>query len=186
VTEQKLLLDLARSTLKEVVLKGRLPKPDPDTFPKSLHEPKGCFVTLTKEGALRGCIGHIFPQKPLYVAVMENARSAATRDSRFNPLQPEELDFIEVEISVLTIPQPLAFSSPEELLGKLTPHKDGVVLTVGGRAATYLPQVWEQVRDKVEFLSSLAQKAGQSASAWRNPGTTVMLYQVEAFKENDV
>jgi uncharacterized protein len=182
VTEQHLLLGLARSTLKEVVLKGRLPKPDPDVFPKSFFEHKGCFVTLTKGGVLRGCIGHIFPQEALYAAVMDNTRSAATRDPRFNAVQPEELDFIEVEISVLTIPQPLAFDSPEDLITKLT-HQDGVALKIGGRTATYLPQVWELLADKVKFLNSLAQKAGQPATAWRNPGTTVMTYQVEVIKE---
>jgi AmmeMemoRadiSam system protein A len=117
---------------------------------------------------------------------MDNAVSAAMRDTRFLPVRPEELPQIEVEISVLTTPAPLAFSSPEDLLAKLHPHQDGVVLQVEGRGATYLPQVWEQIPDKVQFLNSLAQKAGCAPDAWRKPGTQVHIYHVESFSESEL
>jgi len=141
---------------------------------------------LTKRGQLRGCIGHIFPQEELYRAVMDNARNAALRDPRFTPVQPDELDKIEIEVSVLTVPEPLAFSSPDDLLNKLRPHRDGVVLQIGGRGATYLPQVWEQIPDKVHFMDSLAEKAGLAPDAWRGRDTKVLIYHVEAFKESEM
>lgn len=184
--ERKLLLELARRTVKEVVTANRLPAVDPKTFPAKFAEPKGCFVTLTQNGALRGCIGNILPQMPLYQAIVGNAQSAAVRDHRFQPVRPDELDKLEVEVSVLTVPQPLAFSSPDDLLAKLKPHRDGVVLQVGGRGSTYLPQVWEQIPDKVMFLNTLSEKAGCAPDAWRGPGTAVAIYHVEAFKESEL
>ena len=92
-------------------------------------------------------------------------------------------DKIEIEISVLTLPKPLAFTSPQDLLEKLRPGVDGVVLRVDGQTATYLPQVWEQLPDKRTFLRELSQKAGLPADAWTSPGAKVMTYQVEAFHE---
>jgi AmmeMemoRadiSam system protein A len=140
-------------------------------------------VTLTENGELRGCIGHIVPQEALYQAVVDNARNAATRDPRFEPVRPEEVKRIKIEISVLTEPQPLGFSSPEELLNKLEPGEDGVVLRIGSRGATYLPQVWEQLPDKVQFLNHLAEKAGCAPDDWRGRNVSVSIYHVEAFAE---
>jgi AmmeMemoRadiSam system protein A len=184
--EHELLLDLARRTLRDVVKTGKQPDAAADAFPTSFTEKKGCFVTLTKGGQLRGCIGHIVPQEPLYRAIMDNAQSAALHDPRFTAVQPDELDKIEIEISVLTVPEPLAFSSPEDLLNKLRPRRDGVVLQVGSRGATYLPQVWEQIPDKVHFMDSLAEKAGLAPDAWRGRDTKVLIYHVEAFKESEM
>ena len=132
---------------------------------------------------LRGCIGHILPQESLYRAIEDNAQSAAMRDWRFSPVQSDEVDKIKIEISVLTEPQPLRFNSPEDLLGKLQPYTDGVVLQIGSRGATFLPQVWEQIPDKVEFLNHLSEKAGCEPSAWRGGETSVSIYHVEAFEE---
>jgi MEMO1 family protein len=184
--EKKLLMDLARRTVREVVTTGKLPKVDDQAFSTRLQEKRGCFVTLTRKGQLRGCIGHIIPQEALYQAVIDNARSAALQDYRFPPVEAAELPELEYEISILTEPKPLAFSSPEDLLGKLQPHKDGVVLKLAGRSATFLPQVWEQLPDKADFLSRLSTKAGAGPSDWRAPGTTVSIYHVEAFKEADL
>jgi hypothetical protein len=181
--DKEFLLRLARQTLKAVVNKRPLPEVKPDGLARQLAEPGACFVTLTKRGALRGCIGHLTAREPLYRSVMENAESAALRDYRFSPVQPEEVDKLEIEISVLTEPKPLSFSSPEDLLNKLVPRQDGVILQIGPARATYLPQVWEQLPDKVTFMNSLAQKAGCEAAAWRQPGTAVQIYHVEAFKE---
>lgn len=184
--ERKQLIGLARQTLTEVVTTGKFPKVDETKFPTKFLEKSGCFVTLTKRGQLRGCIGHIIPQEPLYKAIMDNAKSAALDDHRFLPVNKDELKEIEIEVSVLTAPQPLAFSSPEDLLAKLQPHKDGVVLQVMGRGATYLPQVWAQIPDKETFLNSLAEKAGCPANAWRQPGTQVFIYHVEAFHQSEL
>jgi AmmeMemoRadiSam system protein A len=140
-------------------------------------------VTLTIKGALRGCIGHILPHEPLYQAVIDNARSAAINDTRFPALTLEELENVHIEVSVLTKPKALQFDGPKDLLAKLRPNIDGVVLHIGGRMATFLPQVWEQLPDKVEFLNHLSTKAGCAATAWQQPGTTIETYQAEAFHE---
>ncbi len=181
--ERKLLLDLARRTVRQVVTTGGLPTVDPSGLSERLTKPTGCFVTLTKRGQLRGCIGHILPKAPLAEAVVDTARSAAVEDPRFPPVAPGELDDIHIEISVLTVPQPLSFTSPEDLVSKLQPHRDGVILKIGPRMATYLPQVWEQIPDPQEFLSNLAQKAGCRADAWKGSDVEVLVYQVEAFEE---
>lgn len=181
--ERKFMLDLARKTLSSVVRSGKLPELAEKDVPAKLKDDKGCFVTLNIDGELRGCIGHIIAVEPLYKAIMDNAQSAALRDTRFNPVSEEELDKIKIEVSVLTKPAPLAFDSPEDLLKKLRPHQDGVVLKVGGRTATFLPQVWEQLEEKEEFLNHLSRKAGMPAAQWRKAGTEVSIYHVEAFKE---
>jgi AmmeMemoRadiSam system protein A len=178
------LLDLARKAVRESVATGRLPEVSPDGLAARITGSKGCFVTLTERGELRGCIGYIMAQGPLYQAVLENARNAALHDPRFPTVSPREVDRLEIEISVLTTPRPLLFASPEDLLEKLHPHQDGVVLRIGGRSATYLPQVWDQLPDKVDFLNNLAEKAGCEPDAWRQPGALVLIYHVEAFKES--
>ena len=105
--ERKFLLDLARRHWRAWRPMATCRKSAPRTCRRSWPETKACFVTLTENGALRGCIGHILPQEALYQAVVDNARNAATRDSRFPPVQPDEVDKIKIEISVLTEPQPL-------------------------------------------------------------------------------
>ena len=152
-------------------------------MPPPLLEKRACFVTLTKGGALRGCIGHLTALEPLHQAVASNARSAALRDPRFPPVQPEEVEDIHIEISVLTEPQPLAFSSPDDLLSKLRPNEDGVLLQIGPRTATFLPQVWAQIPDKEQFLQHLSQKAGCEPSAWRGQDVSISIYHVECFEE---
>jgi len=182
--DRQYLLDLARKTVREAAATGQVPEVSADGLAPKFTAAKGCFVTLTKRGELRGCIGYILPQGPLYRAVVENARNAAIRDPRFPAVRPGEVDQLEIEISVLTEPLPLFFSSPEDLLHQLQPGVDGVVLEIGRREATYLPQVWEQIPDKVDFLNNLAEKAGCESSAWRQPGTSVSIYHVESFKES--
>ena len=184
--ERKLLLELARRTLAAVAADPAAPGPalEAKSLSPKLAEKRACFVTLTKRGALRGCIGHLLAKEALYQAVIDNARSAALLDPRFNPVRAEEVGEIQIEISVLTEPQPLAFNSPDDLLGKLQPHQDGVVLRIGARSATFLPQVWEQLPDKVQFLDHLSEKAGCRPAAWRDGGVSVSIYHVECFQEN--
>jgi AmmeMemoRadiSam system protein A len=105
------------------------------------------------------------------------------RDPRFPPVRLDEVKGIHIEISVLTEPQPLSFSSPEDLLNKLKPGQDGVVLQIGPNRATFLPQVWEQLPDKVQFLNDLAQKAGCAPGDWRGKNVSVSIYHAEAFGE---
>jgi AmmeMemoRadiSam system protein A len=180
--ERKWLLDIARKTLASVETHPNSPEPvvNAKDVPPRLTEIKACFVTLTKHGAVRGCIGHLEAREPLYAAVMHNARDVVLYDPRF---RPGELDKIKIEISVLTDLQPLPFTSPEDLLDRLKPEEDGVVLQIGSRRATFLPRVWEQIPDKVEFLNHLSQKAGCAPSAWRGKDTSVSIYQAECFEE---
>ena len=125
--EKKFLMDLAKKTVRQVVTTGKLPVVDEKTVPKELTAKKGCFVTLTKQGQLRGCIGHILPQEPLYLAVMSNARSAAIYDHRFPRVETGELGVLEFEVSILTEPKPLVFTSPEDLLNKYKLDADGIL-----------------------------------------------------------
>jgi AmmeMemoRadiSam system protein A len=182
--ERRTLLVLARRSV--VLAAERADAPEvPDGISGHLRQEKGAFVTLTKGGQLRGCIGDIFPEEPLVLAVINNARNAALRDPRFSPVTSDELGDIAIEVSVLSVPKPLPFSSPEDLLGKLRPNVHGVVLNVDGSRATFLPQVWEQLPDKVDFLSHLSAKAGREPNAWRGSGTRVHTYTAEAFEESD-
>ena len=152
-------------------------------MPARCLENKGCFVSLTRNGQLRGCIGIILPVGPLYQAVLQNVQSAALHDSRFSPVKPEEVSQLHIEVSVLTEPKPLAFGSPEELLRKLRPNRDGVVLKIGGRGATFLPQVWEQLPTPKEFMAHLKSKAGLPANFWAD-GVRLQRYTVEKWKED--
>jgi len=149
---------------------------------KKLKETLSCFVTLTIGGNLRGCMGHVEAVQPLYLDIMENAAAAAFDDPRFSPLSEEEYKKTEIEVSVLSKPEPLSFSSPEDLLKKLRPGIDGVILRRGRRGATYLPQVWENLPDKEQFLSSLCEKAGLPTDDWKKSGLEVETYEVEALR----
>lgn len=182
---RRTLLKLARSAL-ELAVRERKHLELPADLASSLLEKKGSFVTLTVAEQLRGCIGNIYPEMPLAEAVTTNAYRAALNDPRFSPVTPDELSRIEIEVSVLTVPEPLVFDSPADLLRKLTPNRDGVVLQIGSRRSTFLPQVWEKLPEPSRFLDQLSAKAGLPAQAWRQPGTEVLIYHVEAFTEAEL
>ncbi len=183
--ERNYLLALARKTLESVAAHPDSPPAEVSIaeVPPKLAEKRACFVTLTKDGALRGCVGHVLPQEPLCQAVVDNTRSAALYDPRFASVESAEAADIRIEISVLTEPQRLSYTSPEDLLRQLRPPVDGVVLQIGRFSATFLPQVWAQIPDKEGFLDRLALKAGCTPSAWREPGTAVLIYHAESFEE---
>ncbi|MBW2970970.1 AmmeMemoRadiSam system protein B [Candidatus Woesearchaeota archaeon] len=183
---KQILLDIARTTIENHLSGKELPKLTPGEYPESIKKVQGCFVTLNKgeEQALRGCIGHILPQTELYNCVQQNAVSAAVNDRRFQPVQYSELDDIEIEISVLSVPKLVEFSTPPELLDKLTPLKDGVVIEYNGRTSTYLPQVWEQLPIKEDFLSRLCQKQGSPSDCYARQGVKIYSYQAEVFAES--
>lgn len=184
VEEKKTLLHLARQALESGV-RGDTPIPiQQSELTPSLRENGASFVTLTKRGKLRGCIGTLEAHQPLAEDVQEHAIAAALNDHRFDPVTPGELDDIEIEVSRLTSPQPLHYTSPEELLASLRPGIDGVTLRdPSGRRATFLPQVWRQLPEKAEFLGHLCQKMGAAPDAWRGGRLTVHTYQVEEFHE---
>jgi AmmeMemoRadiSam system protein A len=181
--EREFLLRLARTTIERATA-GLAPLPPaPAEIPPACRERRAAFVTLRKGGKLRGCIGNLIPTQPLHADVLENARAAAQRDSRFPPVTPAEMPGLHLEISVLTEPRPLTFGSPAELLAGLRPHQHGVLLQIGARRATFLPQVWEQLPDPGQFLRELARKAGCGPEDWRGTEVKVWTYEVEAFEE---
>jgi AmmeMemoRadiSam system protein A len=153
----------------------------------------GTFVTLTKNGELRGCIGTLVDDRPVAASVLENAKKAAFSDPRFPPVSAGELDEIDIEVSVLTEPQPLlvddgggrmrAPDSEAEVVAALKPGVDGVIFQAGSRSATFLPQVWEQLPDPHQFLQHLKAKAGLPPNYWGDD-VEIETYQVTAYHEN--
>jgi len=142
------------------------------------------FVTLTtgEDDRLRGCIGSLSAYQPLYKDIIANAQSAALRDPRFKPLTLDELNKIKIEVSILSEPKKLEYSSIEDLKKKIRPGVDGVVLKYDGHRATYLPQVWEQLPEFDEFFSTLCLKAGLSGNCLeKHP--EIETYQATKYKE---
>lgn len=181
--EKTTLLRLSRETLDRGVRRQDLPPLDPSTLTAALLAEGASFVTLSKHGQLRGCIGSLEPHQPLVDDVREHTIQAALDDYRFPPVQPGELSKIEIEISRLTKPAGLGYASADDLLLKLHPGLDGVILRDGSRRATFLPQVWGQIPQPVEFLSQLCAKMGAPRDLWRRKHLEVLTYQVEEFHE---
>ena len=179
----KYLLGVARRTIERALSNERASEETDTDLPPVFLERRGTFVTLTINGNLRGCIGHIIPRESLIEGIRVNAVNAAFRDPRFRPLSREELDRVRVEISILTEPKPLSYSDARDLLAKLRPGIDGVIIKKGYREATFLPQVWDQLPDKKEFLTHLCLKAGLSGDEWKSGDLEVRVYQVQAFEE---
>jgi AmmeMemoRadiSam system protein A len=178
----KQLLLVARRTIEESLLNRKKNETDPAGC-AAFNEKRGTFVTLTIGGGLRGCIGHITPQEPLIEGVRVNALNAAFRDPRFRPLTLEEWERVRIEVSILTDPAPLEYSDAEDLLRKLRPGVDGVILKKGFHQATFLPQVWEQLPEAKEFLMHLCLKAGLDGNEWKKGKLEISTYQVQAFHE---
>jgi len=181
--ERQKLIALAQEAITRSVRRQALPSVDLDALSEDLQRDGASFVTLTKHGELRGCIGSLEARRPLVEDVRENAISAAFHDPRFPPVRPEELDDLCVEISVLSAPQPLSYDDPDDLIAKLRPGVDGVVVESGWNRATFLPQVWEKIPDPHQFMEYLCRKAYLPADAYRRAGLDVYTYQVDKFKE---
>lgn len=145
---------------------------------------RGNFVTLKISENLRGCIGSLESYVPLVQGVRDNALNAAFKDPRFGPLTEEEFLSVTIEVSVLTDSEPLAYENGDDLLVRLRPNVDGVTIRKGIAAATFLPQVWEQLPKPQNFLRNLCLKAGLPADEWRNGRLDVFTYQVQYFEEN--
>ena len=144
---------------------------------------RGTFVTLTLAGQLRGCIGHLTGIAALAESVRQNAVSAGFHDPRFTPLTVAELAAVAIEISILTEPCPLDYADADDLISRLRPRVDGVILAHQGASATFLPQVWQQLPKPEAFLSHLCMKAGLTAERWRGGDLNVSIYHVQSFEE---
>jgi len=182
--EQKVLLRLAREALEHGVKGQKLPPLNVSELTPHLRENGASFVTLTVHGQLRGCIGALEPYQPLAEDVREHAIAAALEDPRFPAVSERELNGIEIEVSRLTRPVPLEYADAKDLLAKLRPHLDGVILRDAFRRATFLPQVWEKIPDPAEFLDNLCYKMGAGPSLWRTKHLDVLIYQVQEFHES--
>jgi len=183
--EKQTLLRLARQGLEAAARKQTAPAPAAETLTPALERPGCSFVTLTEQGELRGCTGGLVAEEPLWRDVQHRAGQAALHDYRFIPVQPDELALIDIEVSVLTEPAPLDYASADDLLRRLRPGVDGVVLRQGGQRATFLPQVWETVPEPEQFLSLLCEKLGAAPNAWRRAHLDVETYQVIEFHESE-
>ena len=181
--EGRYLLSVARKTIEQKIsnLEAQV---EFDSFDSNkFSEKRGTFVTLTIDDGLRGCIGNIIPQESLLDGVKANAINAAFRDPRFRPLSGKEWEKVKIEISILTDPKPLDYSNRKDLLEKMRPGTDGVILKKGYNQSTFLPQVWEQLPEKKEFLTHLCLKAGLDGNEWEKEKLEVLTYQVQAFEE---
>jgi len=181
VNRGKILLPIARSAIAGA-LGGAHPA---DEGAPWLLGKGACFVTLTQNGELRGCIGTLEAHRPLLVDVKANARAAAVSDPRFAPLPAAELERTEIEVSLLSVMQALNFSGEREALQQLRPGIHGVVFEFGRHRSTFLPQVWEQLPNVVEFMAHLKYKAGLPPDFWSEE-VRLSHYTVSKWKESDV
>jgi AmmeMemoRadiSam system protein A len=182
-TEQDILLTIARQALENAVRGEPLPPIELDDLPAPLQELGASFVTLTIAGNLRGCIGALDPYQPLAIDVQAHAVAAALQDYRFPRVKPAELPHIHIEVSALTPRTRLDYQRPQDLVARLRPNIDGVILQDGFRKATFLPQVWDKLPDPEDFLSHLCMKMGVPGDLWRNKKLDVFIYQVQEFQE---
>lgn len=186
----RILVGLAR----QAVIRYLSGEPDVDTGlvnPETRHpllkEKRAVFVTLkTAGGELRGCIGSLEARTELAQDVITNAQHAAFHDHRFPPVTAKELEGIVFEVSLLSPARRLDYDGPADLLEKLRPGIDGVILEKGSCKATFLPQVWRQLPETEAFLSQLCEKAGLDAAAWKAEHPVIHVYQVHSFSEGSI
>jgi len=184
-SERATLLRLAREQLVAVAAGTDTIEVDETELPPRLLRPESAFVSLSFGDTLRGCMIDAFAaHEPLYRNVLRNTVLAATADERFPAVTPDEVEDIRIAISILTPPAELEFSDPDDLIAKLEPYVDGVILTVGEAMSAYLPEVWQTFLDPSEFLSQLCEKAGLAPGRWREkPYPTIETYRVTRFEE---
>jgi len=178
--EQSILLRVAHASIAAGLQTGRPLVVVAADYPASLTEQRASFVTLTREGALRGCIGSLQAYRMLVEDVAGNAFAAAFRDPRFPPLQHEEFDALDIQVSVLNTPEPVAFANEQELLENLRPGIDGLILEENNARGTFLPSVWESLPRPEEFLNHLKMKAGLPAGYWSD-SVQIWRYTTESF-----
>lgn len=159
------LLALAAASIR-YPLAGRKFSVDPGEMPAELAAPGAAFVTLMREGLLRGCVGSHRAWRPLVTDVIENAAIAAFSEPRFPPLAAAELAGLSLAVSLLTPATPIPAASEAELLRALRPGRDGLILTEGEHRGLFLPEMWERLASPAEFLAWLKRKAGLPETYW--------------------
>ena len=178
--ERAALLTIARAAVETTARGEPLPAQPEDACTPTLEENGCCFVTLHRQGHLRGCIGTFHPGRPLWKTAQEMAVQASSRDPRFRPVAAEEIPEIDLEISVLTPSVPV--SDP----GEIEVGRDGLIISRGHTRGVLLPQVaTENGWDREEFLDHTCRKAGLSAGAWRGEDTTIERFTADVFGEKE-
>ncbi len=177
--ELKELLKLARNAIASE-LEGKDFVVD-ERIKKMFSNKQACFVTLKKNGRLRGCVGSLIAKQELWKDVIQNAKNAAFYDPRFMPLQKHELEDTKIEISILSTPKKITYNSQNELKRKI--KGKGVIIAHKLNCATFLPQVWQELKDEEEFLSYLCLKAGLPADFWKQNKLSVSIYEIEKISE---
>jgi len=160
------LVQVATESVQHAVRERRTWRPDPADYAPALQQPGAAFVTLRSRGRLRGCIGQLTASQSLVSCVADRARAAALDDPRFDSVKPHELGGLEVEVSVLTDPEPFDVHGYDELLRTVRPGTDGLVVEAGRRRATLLPAVWDDLPGATEFVAALWRKAGLAPGEW--------------------
>jgi AmmeMemoRadiSam system protein A len=176
------LIEVARRSIEQGLATGRPLAVIPSQYHRDLKAVRASFVTLHKQGQLRGCIGHLEAVQPLVVDVAENAFAAAFRDPRFAPLSAAEWPEVDVHLSILTAPEAMSFRDEADLIRQIRPGEDGLILQDGPNRGTFLPSVWESLSDPSEFLVHLKHKAGLAANHWSDR-VEVYRYRTESFGE---
>jgi AmmeMemoRadiSam system protein A len=172
-------------TLAKESIKSRLENKNFEPEEKTKEKFKGkraCFVTLTLNKELRGCIGSLTARQELWRDVVENAVNSAFNDPRFYPLTKKEFEKVKIEISILTPAKKIEYKDEEDLKKKI--FKKGIIIKKGRYSATYLPQVWEQIPNKENFLNSLCSKAGLPPKTWKKK-LDIWVYNVEKIEEKN-
>ncbi|MDH5660980.1 MAG: AmmeMemoRadiSam system protein A [Gammaproteobacteria bacterium] len=181
--EQITCLQVAGESIKHGLQNGAPLQVDIDHYSSVLQQNFASFVTLHKDGELRGCIGTLEAYQPLITDIAEHAYSAAFQDPRFPALQDDEYEQLEIEISVLGKPEEMTFKSEEDLLHQIHPNIDGLILEHGYNRGTFLPSVWKQLPDKKQFLNHLKMKAGLPIHWWDN-SAKICRYETFSFSGN--
>ena len=176
----KILLPIARAAISRAL---NVPHTADETA-LWLAEHGACFVTLTQNGELRGCIGTLQAHRPLLADVKNNAVSAAMHDPRFMPLSVEELDITTVEISLLSPTTAMEVRDEADALAQIRPNVDGIVFEYGHYRSTFLPQVWEQLPQPRQFMAHLRRKAGLPDDFWEE-GVKLSRYTVTKWSERE-
>ncbi|MGY6276529.1 AmmeMemoRadiSam system protein A [Methylomonas sp. MgM2] len=179
-SDKNMLIRLARDSITYGLETGKPLKVELHDYPPELTIDRASFVTLERRGRLRGCIGMLEAVRPLVEDIAENAFSAAFRDPRFPPLSSGELTDLDIHISILSPAEPMIFSSEKDLISKIRPGLDGLILREGYRRGTFLPSVWEQLPETKQFLRHLKQKAGLAPDYWSD-AIKISRYTTETF-----
>jgi len=179
-SQRQILIQLARDSIVHGLETGKPLKVNLQDYPPELTVDRASFVTLERQGQLRGCIGMLEAVRPLIEDIAENAFSAAFRDPRFPPLSADEMADLDLHISILSPAEPISFTSEQDLISKIRPDIDGLILQEGYRRGTFLPSVWEQLPEPKQFLRHLKQKAGLPPDYWSST-VKISRYTTEMF-----